>query len=65
MSSQSQGFSLTEFLKRYSLFIYTGDPEGDVLLIEDELKELHQLGIIGKEEYREALAALKAQRKTI
>lgn len=50
-----------EFLKRYSLLIYTGDPEGDILLIEDELKEMHQLGMIEKEEYLEALAALRAQ----
>lgn len=59
MKSDKPPFSLTEFMKRYSLFIYTGDPEGDRLLIEDEIKELRQLGIIDTEEYLEALAALK------
>ncbi|MGE5700939.1 MAG: YqgQ family protein [Clostridia bacterium] len=61
---RQQPFNLDEFLRRFSLFFYTGDPEGDLLLIEDELKEMRQLGLIDKEEYIEVLAALKARRKT-
>ncbi|RNB87357.1 DUF910 family protein [Brevibacillus fluminis] len=65
MSAHKSDFSLPEFLKRYSIHIYTGDPEGDRLLIEDELREMRELGMIEKEEYMEALAALRSQRKTV
>ncbi|QQE75483.1 DUF910 family protein [Brevibacillus composti] len=54
-----EGFDLQSFLKRYNLFIYTGDPEGDMILLEDEIRELYQLGIIEKEEMLEALTSVK------
>ncbi len=63
MSSDKPPFDLKEFLRRFHIMIYTGDPEGDSLLIEDELKELRQLGLIDREEYIEALAALKNRQK--
>jgi uncharacterized protein YqgQ len=52
-------FDINEFLRRFGILIYTGDPEGDLLLIEDELREMRQLGMIDNEEYLQALAALK------
>lgn len=48
-------FDLNAFLRRFGIFIYTGDPEGDLLLIEDEIRELYQLGMIDKDEYIQAL----------
>jgi uncharacterized protein YqgQ len=54
---------LKEFLARFSIFIYTGDPEGDLLLIEDEIRELRQLGLIDNEEFMEAMAALREKRQ--
>lgn len=62
MSGPRSSFDLTAFLKRYGIFIYTGDPEGDFLLIEDEIRELRQLGIIDSEEYLVAMAALRERR---
>ncbi|CAJ1001644.1 MULTISPECIES: YqgQ family protein [Bacillales] len=64
MKERPDDFDLNAFLQRYGLFIYTGDPEGDLLLIEDEIRELYQLGIIDKEEMVQALAALR-KRKTV
>jgi uncharacterized protein YqgQ len=58
-----EGFDLQSFLRRFSLFIYTGDPEGDLILLEDEIRELYQLGMIEKEEMFEALGALKQHYK--
>lgn len=52
-------FDINEFLRRFGILIYTGDPEGDLLLIEDELREMRRLGMIDNEEYLQALAALK------
>jgi uncharacterized protein YqgQ len=58
-------FDLKAFLHRFGLFIYTGDPEGDLLLIEDEIRELYELNVIDKEEFLEALAAVKRKRKAV
>ncbi|MFY0542582.1 YqgQ family protein [Brevibacillus sp. H7] len=62
MSGKQDKFDLKEFLRRYGIFIYTGDPEGDYLLIEDEIRELRHLGLIDNEEFIQALAALKERR---
>lgn len=56
-------FDLQAFLQRFGLFVYTGDPEGDILLLEDEIRELYELNVIDKEEFLEALAAVKSRRR--
>ncbi|TKI54255.1 DUF910 family protein [Brevibacillus antibioticus] len=56
-------FDLKSFLHRFGLVIYTGDPEGDLLLIEDEIRELYELNVIDKEEFIEAMSALRSKRK--
>ncbi|HZG82658.1 MAG TPA: YqgQ family protein [Brevibacillus sp.] len=62
MRRSPNDFDLNAFLQRYSLFVYTGDPLGDLLLIEDEIRELYELNVIDKEEFIEALAAIKNRR---
>lgn len=63
MKAGPNEFDLKAFLHRFGLFIYTGDPEGDLLLIEDEIRELYELNVIDKEEFLEALSALRDRRK--
>ncbi|WP_126428200.1 YqgQ family protein [Brevibacillus marinus] len=60
---KEERFDLQQFLRRFGIVIYTGDPEGDRLLIEDEIRELYQFGLIDKEEMMQALAALNARKK--
>ena len=63
MKSSPNEFDLNAFLRRFGLLIYTGDPEGDLLLIEDEIRELYELNLIDKEEFVEALSAVKNRRQ--
>lgn len=63
MNSRPSDFDLKAFLHRFGLFIYTGDPEGDLLLIEDEIRELYELNVIDKEEFLEAMSAVRSRRK--
>ncbi|GAA4716918.1 YqgQ family protein [Brevibacillus fulvus] len=57
-------FNLQQFLARFGIFIYTGDPEGDALLIEDEIKELRQAGLIDEEEFLQAIVAVRKRYRT-
>lgn len=63
MNSRPNDFDLKAFLHRFGLFIYTGDPEGDLLLIEDEIRELYELNVIDRGEFLEAMSALRSKRK--
>jgi uncharacterized protein YqgQ len=64
LTGKHSDFDLKEFLHRFGILIYTGDPEGDLLLIEDEIRELYQLGLIEKEEFMQALAAVRERRQS-
>ncbi len=64
MRPASGEFNLQEFLRRFGILIYTGDPEGDWILIEDEVRELRQLGIIDDEEYAQAMIVIHKQKKS-
>jgi uncharacterized protein YqgQ len=63
VKSSPNEFDLNAFLRRFGLLIYTGDPEGDLLLMEDEIRELYELNLIDKEEFVEALSAVKNRRQ--
>jgi len=54
---------LQEFLRRFGIMIYTGDRAGDLVLIEDEVKELWEMGLIDKDEYLQVMAALMIEKK--
>jgi len=58
-------FDLNALLRRFGLIIYTGDPEGDLLLIEDEIRELYERKLIEKEEFLQALAAVNDRRQRL
>ncbi|MDQ0254420.1 uncharacterized protein YqgQ [Evansella vedderi] len=56
-------FELQQLLKRYGTIIYTGDRLGDIELMEDELKELHKMGMIEDTLFRDGkLLLLKEKR---
>lgn len=47
-------------LKQFGSIIYTGDPQGDIDLMLDELKELREMGLIEKDVFLEAYRVLKS-----
>ena len=64
MNRRLNDFNLQEFLRRFGILIYTGDPEGDWILIEDEVRELRQMGIIDDEEYTQAMIAIRKAKRS-
>ncbi|ADU29927.1 YqgQ family protein [Evansella cellulosilytica] len=56
-------FELQQLLKQYHTFIYTGDKCGDLDLIQTEIKELYQLGLIDEKIYRDANITIMQERR--
>ncbi|HJV45936.1 MAG TPA: YqgQ family protein [Bacillota bacterium] len=48
-----------DLLRSFGILIYTGDAIGDCLLMEDEIKELHEAGLIDSDIFRAALMAIR------
>ncbi len=55
-------FELLQFLKTYQTFIYTGDRQADLDLMEEEIKELNRLGMIEKDFFIKALLVIRKER---
>ncbi|MCG7345135.1 YqgQ family protein [Sporosarcina sp. ACRSL] len=50
-----------QLLKRFGIFIYTGDQKTDIEMMMSEVKELYDNGLIMKEDYLPALIILKRE----
>lgn len=51
------------FLSRYGTVIYTGDPEGDLEIIKDELTEMFQAHLLDKEDYTRMMEVIAREEK--
>lgn len=52
-----------KLLQRFGTWVYTGDVEGDLDLIEDELRELYvEWHMISGDEFRTAMMILRQER---
>ncbi len=52
-------------LKRFGIFIYTGDRFGDLELMEDEVKTLFQSRLIESKEYQSAMLMIRAEERKL
>lgn len=50
-----------ELLKTYGTFIYTRDPIGDLMLMEDEIKELYKANVLDIKVYQMALLLIRQE----
>jgi uncharacterized protein YqgQ len=48
-----------QLLRGFGIVIYTGDALGDYMLMEDELKELQETGLLPIELYQACLLAIR------
>jgi uncharacterized protein YqgQ len=51
-----------QLLKRFGTWIYTGDRLGDLEMMEEELEEMYQLGLIDKDIYLSAKYVIRDQK---
>lgn len=50
-SGLKEYWDVIRLLKRFGAYIYTGDRRADILLMQAELKDLYDDGLIMKEDY--------------
>lgn len=51
--------SIINLLKRFGIFIYTGDRNDDIDLMLSEVKDLYESGLLMKEDYLKAVLILR------
>lgn len=57
--------SVIQLLKRFGLFIYTGNKIDDIDLVKEEVKELYENGLILKEDYLSAILILREEQNKL
>ena len=54
-----------DLLKRFGIYIYTGDRLGDLELIGDEIKELYKSRMIETKDYQTALLIIRQEERKL
>ncbi|MDN4493306.1 YqgQ family protein [Ureibacillus aquaedulcis] len=54
-----------ELLKQYGTFIYTRDRLGDILLMEDEIRELYKAKVLEPKDFQTAMLILRQEASRI
>ncbi|MFD0943590.1 YqgQ family protein [Savagea faecisuis] len=52
-------YDVQQLLKKFNIFIYFGDQEADCILMQSELKDLFDSGMIEREDYIRAVAIVR------
>ena len=54
-----------DLLKHYGTFIYTRDRRGDILLMEDEIRELYKSKVLEPRDFQSAMLILRQEASRI
>lgn len=58
-------YDVIQLLKRYHLFIYTGDRIGDLELMKMELTALKDARILGDDEFYQAILIMRQEKRRL
>lgn len=50
-----------DLLKKFGTFIYTGDRLGDLMLIEDEIRELYKSQVLDVKDFQTAILIIRQE----
>lgn len=56
-------YDVQQLLKRFGIFIYTGNRLADLDFMEDEIRELYEYGLIEQSEYTTATLILRNEKR--
>ena len=52
-------YDVMQLLKRFGTFVYTGDRNADLILLEMEIRQLYDNGLITQKEFAQSLLVLR------
>ncbi|MBE1553751.1 YqgQ family protein [Sporosarcina limicola] len=52
-------FGIIQLLKRFGIYVYTGNRRNDIFLMQSEVKDLYDSGLLLKEDYITAMLILR------
>ncbi|ERN54826.1 YqgQ family protein [Alkalihalophilus marmarensis] len=55
-------FDVMQLLKKYGIFIYTGERAVDLELMEEEVRELYEMKMIEAETFQKALLLIRHEK---
>lgn len=58
-------YDLQQLLKQFGIFIYTGNRETDLLMMEEELRELQQWEMIDRKTFQLSLLLIRRELQDI
>ncbi|WP_174613804.1 YqgQ family protein [Virgibacillus ihumii] len=58
-------YDVQQLLKRFGTIIYIGNRIAELELMEDEVRELHQMGCIDIDQYRTAILLLRKETRRL
>lgn len=56
---------IRKWLLQFKTVVYTKDRKTDLELLEDEIKEAYELGMLNKELYKKAILILRQEKNTL
>lgn len=54
-----------DLLKQYGTFIYTGDRIGDLMLMEDEIRELYKGRVLDQKQFQSAILMIRQENRRL
>ena len=54
-------YDVMQLLKKYGTFIYTTERRADIMLMEDEIRELYNSGMLNIQDYQMAILLLRKE----
>jgi uncharacterized protein YqgQ len=52
-------FGVLQLLKRFGIYVYTGDRSVDIAMVQSEVKDLYDNGLLMQEDYLRAVLILR------
>jgi uncharacterized protein YqgQ len=54
-------FGVLQLLKRFGIYVYTGDKKTDIDMVQSEVKDLYDNGLLLQEDYLKAVLILREE----
>jgi len=58
-------YDVRQLLKRFGVFIYIGNREADLDLMEEEIRELFHISCISNQVYQESLLLIRKEKRNL